>query len=131
MLWRNKSKMMVSDSLKVRIFREGISMEVTFESAPEWWGDSHVDYLGGDSKCKSPEMGVNWCDSGRQRCKDGGQAWPQRSCWPWSAAGRCKCRCLEVFSEAFQISYSLVSLTIVKSYVFRLHFNVCLCSDIQ
>lgn len=35
MLRRNKSRVMVSDSFKVRLFREGFSMEVTSESAPD------------------------------------------------------------------------------------------------
>ena len=63
----------MSDSFKARMFREGISVEVTFESAPEWWGDSHGKNWGGDSKYKCPGRRVNWCDSGKQRCNDGSQ----------------------------------------------------------
>lgn len=53
-------------SYLVRTFREVISVEVTFESAPERWkGDSHLENWGGDSKCNSPEVGMNWYNSGR------------------------------------------------------------------
>lgn len=41
----------------VRMFPEGIFMEVTFESALGWWeGNSHVEKWGGDSKWKNSEV---------------------------------------------------------------------------
>lgn len=32
-----------------------------------------LEKWGGDGKCKSPEMLVNWLDSGRQRGNEGGR----------------------------------------------------------
>lgn len=115
----------------VSTFREGISMEVTFESAAEWReGDNHVETWGGDSRCKSPEVGVNWCDWGRQRWNEGGRAWLRRSSWPWEGVDL-RAGVGRVFSEAFPTICSLISLTALTSCVFKLHFNVYLGSDIQ
>ena len=48
----------------IRMFPEGISMEVMFELALGWWeGNSHWK---NDSKCKNPEVLVNWWDSGTE-----------------------------------------------------------------
>lgn len=50
--------------------------------------------------------------------------------WPWEGVGL-RAGVGRVFSEAFPTICSLISLTALTSCVFKLHFNVCLGSDIQ
>lgn len=139
MLWRNRSKVMVSDSLRVgraggrqllKIFREDSSTEVTFESAVEWWeGDSRVDNWGRDSKCQSPEV-VGWTgviQEGRDVMGEGGLTAEVllAAVYPVSVGVG------KVFSKAFQTMCSLISLTTLTSCMFKLHFKAYLCSDLQ
>lgn len=85
---------------------------------------------GSDGKRKSPAIGVNWCDSGRQTCKDEGQDWPPR-CGPWSGVSRCMCKYIKGVFWGFLNNLLLSITSYFDICMFKLHFNVYLYSDVQ
>lgn len=130
MQWRNKSEMMASDSFGVGKAGGGRLFSRDVPRRHLYGGDIWIST--GMMRRKQPcgkmrrrqqvekPRGNKWTDEargGRLDCR--------------GIAAMVRCRCGQGDFWGLLNVYSLISLATLTSCTFKLHFNICLCSDSQ